>query len=74
MVGGSFFPLEVMPEALARVGRWTPNGWALGHFKGILFDTTSAPALLGPVLVALAIITAGTIAAAHGVRSRFAQN
>jgi ABC-2 type transport system permease protein len=36
-VGGSFFPFEVMPAWMATVGRWTPNGWALGHLKEILF-------------------------------------
>ena len=25
-----------MPAWMARIGRWTPNGWALGHLKDIL--------------------------------------
>ena len=29
MLGGSFFPFELMPGFLARVGRLTPNGWAV---------------------------------------------
>ncbi len=36
LVGGGLFPLEVMPESLARIGRWTPNGWALIQLKAIL--------------------------------------
>lgn len=36
MVGGSFFPFEMMPAWLAAIGHWTPNGWAIGNFKSIL--------------------------------------
>jgi ABC-type multidrug transport system permease subunit len=36
MLGGSFFPLETMPAGMARIGRWTPNGWSLTHLKAIL--------------------------------------
>ncbi len=36
MLGGAFFPLELMPATLATVGRWTPNGWLLVQFKAIL--------------------------------------
>jgi len=28
MLGGSFFPFDLMPDSLARIGRWMPNGWA----------------------------------------------
>jgi len=36
MAGGSFFPFEVMPDFLRRIGEWTPNGWALIQLQGIL--------------------------------------
>ena len=36
MVGGSFFPFEVMPDWMARVGKWTPNGWSLLRLREIL--------------------------------------
>jgi ABC-2 type transport system permease protein len=36
MLGGCFFPFEMMPDSLARVGRWMPNGWALLRFRDIL--------------------------------------
>lgn len=36
MAGGSFFPFEVMPEWLAAIGRFTPNGWALTQLTAIL--------------------------------------
>lgn len=59
-VGGSFFPFEVMPQWMAAIGRWTPNGWALAHLKDILFgveSTTSlATACCGLVILAAVLI------------------
>ena len=40
MLGGSFFPFEVMPQWMASIGRFTPNGWAITQFKA--FVTGSA--------------------------------
>jgi ABC-type multidrug transport system permease subunit len=45
MLGGSFFPFEAMPEWLAAIGRWTPNGWALVRFKEILWGASRAESL-----------------------------
>jgi ABC-2 type transport system permease protein len=36
MLGGCFFPFEIMPDSLAAAGRWMPNGWALLRFRDIL--------------------------------------
>jgi ABC-type multidrug transport system permease subunit len=36
MLGGAFFPFETMPDWMAAVGRWTPNGFALVEFKWLL--------------------------------------
>ena len=33
LLGGSFFPFEMMPDWMARIGRFTPNGWAITQFK-----------------------------------------
>ena len=38
MLGGSFFPSEVMPGWMGAVGRWTPNGLAVERLKDILLD------------------------------------
>jgi ABC-type multidrug transport system permease subunit len=55
MLGGSFFPFEIMPAWLARIGRFTPNGWALEQLKAVLRDAVEpvqlALALVGVVLV-----------------------
>jgi ABC-2 type transport system permease protein len=36
LVGGGMFPLDVMPEWLARIGRWLPNGWASSEFSNLI--------------------------------------
>jgi len=36
LVGGCFFPFEVMPAWMAAVGRWTPTGWVVTQFSSIL--------------------------------------
>ncbi len=36
MLGGCFFPLEMMPANLAAVGRWTPTGMALAVMRDTL--------------------------------------
>jgi ABC-type multidrug transport system permease subunit len=46
MVGGSFFPFEVMPPWMAVVGRWTPNGQGVALLKHLLAGTATAPAVL----------------------------
>lgn len=45
MVGGAFFPFEVMPDSFVRIGRLTPNGWALGQLKTILSGSADLGAL-----------------------------
>lgn len=59
MIGGSFFPFEVMPSGLAAIGKQTPNGWALVKFKGILSGSMGPETILPAsviVLVAIAIL------------------
>ncbi len=36
MIGGCFFPFDWMPAWMARIGRLTPNGWAITQFQAIL--------------------------------------
>lgn len=36
MLGGSFFPFEIMPAGFSQIGRFTPNGWALMQLNDIL--------------------------------------
>jgi ABC-type multidrug transport system permease subunit len=55
MVGGSFFPFETMPEWMAAIGRWTPNGWALIQLKAILAGTMTPAAFAARLLVLAAL-------------------
>jgi ABC-2 type transport system permease protein len=56
MLGGSFFPFEMMPDFLARIGRLTPNGWALLRLRELLAGGASAASVLlsfaGAIVVA----------------------
>lgn len=54
MVGGSFFPFEAMPAWLARIGRLTPNGWAVAQLESILAGGVEP----GPLLAAFAALLA----------------
>jgi ABC-type multidrug transport system permease subunit len=51
MIGGNFFPFEIMPAGLARIGRWTPNGWILTQLQTIL---SGQPHPAAPVILAAA--------------------
>jgi ABC-2 type transport system permease protein len=63
MIGGTFFPFELMPGFLSRIGKLTPNGWALLRLKDMLggqVDAASiaaafaATAVVGTLLFGLA--------------------
>ena len=64
MLGGSFFPLQMMPEWMAEIGRWTPNGAALLRLGEILDARPDFPAMAlaalaigGPAAIAFALAT-----------------
>ena len=65
MLGGSFFPFEAMPEWMAAIGRWTPNGLAVVHLKEIAAGQPDGGGLLA---AALAIGLPATAAFALSVR------
>ena len=45
MIGGSFFPFQAMPDWMAAVGRWTPNGLAVVRLQEIMVGTLDPSAL-----------------------------
>jgi ABC-type multidrug transport system permease subunit len=65
MIGGSFFPFEAMPEWMARIGRWTPNGLAVTHVREILLGQQDAGSI---ALAAAAIGAPAALAFALSVR------
>jgi len=46
LVGGSFFPFEMMPDWMASIGRLTPNGWAVTEFKAFVAGSAHMKDLL----------------------------
>ena len=58
MAGGSFFPFEVMPDWLARIGKSTPNGWSLLRLREIL-DGKPELHLMG--ITALGLLSLGGV-------------
>jgi ABC-type Na+ efflux pump permease subunit len=68
LIGGCFFPFEMMPDWMASIGRLTPNGWAITQFKALVAGSAGA----GHFFVGVAYITgAGAIlylAALRGIR------
>jgi ABC-type multidrug transport system permease subunit len=46
LVGGSFFPFEMMPDWMASIGRLTPNGWAVTKFKAFVAGSAHTKDLL----------------------------
>jgi ABC-type multidrug transport system permease subunit len=74
MIGGSFFPFEIMPAWMQRVGQWTPNGLAVARLKEILFGAIDYRAL---GIAALAIGAAAIVCFLVGnwqTRRRFRTN
>lgn len=68
MVGGSFFPFEAMPEWMAAVGRWTPNGLAVVRMKALLFGEPAAAALAGSAAGIGAVGAAAFVLCARRIR------
>lgn len=57
MIGGSFFPMESMPDWLAAVGQFLPNGYLLMGLKDWLVrDQAVVEAMLIPMLLGLAML------------------
>lgn len=71
MVGGSFFPFETMPAWLARIGRLTPNGWAVTQLKRILAGEADLASVAPAFLGLLAVVAIAVALAPRALRRRF---
>ncbi len=71
MVGGSFFPFEVMPQGLASIGRLTPNGMALVELRRFLDGELEPTSLLRTALWLAGGSALAFLLLAARVRSRF---
>jgi ABC-type multidrug transport system permease subunit len=72
MLGGSFFPFEVMPAWMARIGRLTPNGQGVTQLRALLAGQADATALAIAFGVMLLTAVAAFAASARLLRGRFA--
>ncbi|MGD0015358.1 MAG: ABC transporter permease, partial [Bryobacteraceae bacterium] len=71
IIGGSFMPIEFMPESLAAVGRLTPNGWALAQLRAIMAGSVE-PLRLAASFAGLALVSAlAFLVAARRLRRAF---
>ena len=70
-LGGSFFPFEAMPDWLAAIGRWTPNGWALLQFKAILGGGATAASLLPTAAGLMVVLLLAALLAGRHLRGGF---
>ncbi len=71
MLGGSFFPIEMMPGWMAAIAERTPNGWAMVHLKAILLGNEVGGDLLVGLLMLIAAISLFTVLGAWRLRARF---
>ncbi|MBV8072823.1 MAG: ABC transporter permease [Acidobacteriaceae bacterium] len=59
MIGGTFFPFELMPRWLARIGEFTPNGWTILQLKKLLAGSLTAGSVACDFAVLTILIAAG---------------
>jgi ABC-type multidrug transport system permease subunit len=71
MIGGCFFPFEWMPVWMARIGRLTPNGWAITQFQAILSGEIDARKLAVAVAGLTAVSVVMFIVALRRLRTGF---
>lgn len=71
LVGGTFFPFEMMPDWLAAVGRLTPNGWAIVQFKAFLAGSAEPAGLALTFAGLTAVGTLGFLLALRRLRGHF---
>lgn len=71
MIGGCFFPFEWMPAWMARIGRLTPNGWAITQFQAILAGEIDARRLAVAVVGLTAVSALMFMVALRRLRAGF---
>ena len=74
MLGGSFFPIEIMPKWMGKLSTYTPNGWSLAYLKDILLDRADAGSLLIGAIGLFGVGLVLFLLCAHRMRSHFARD
>ncbi len=73
MAGGSFFPLEALPDWIAAIGRLAPNGFIVDRMAGELSSATAWSIDARSWLTQLAITASGLLLSAWRLRTGFAR-
>jgi len=73
MLGGSFFPPEALPNWLAAIGRWTPNGYGIAVLKDLQTGAPDVSALLYSIGLFAALTVAGLWLTTFKLRRSFAK-
>ena len=71
LIGGCLFPFEWMPDWMVRIGKFTPNGWAIVEFKAILAGSAAASQLAIAVAALVAVSAVAFVLALRRMRSGF---
>ena len=71
MIGGTFFPFEMMPDFLSRIGKLTPNGWALLRLKEILGGQAGAASIAAAFAATAVVGTLLFVLASRRLRRGF---
>ncbi len=73
MAGGSFFPLEAMPDWIAGIGRLSPNGFIVDRLSGELGAASAWSIDAGSWLTLFAVTLSGLAISTWRLRSGFAR-
>ncbi|HKJ17287.1 MAG TPA: ABC transporter permease [Xanthomonadales bacterium] len=73
MMGGSFFPLEALPDWIANIGRLSPNGFIVEQLSAEFTSATSWSISARSWLILLAMTVSGLLVSVWRLRSGFAR-
>ncbi|MGI9233105.1 MAG: ABC transporter permease [Woeseiaceae bacterium] len=73
MMGGSFFPLEVLPDWIAAIGRLSPNGFVVDRLSGELTSATPWSFDVGSWTIAFAMTISGLAICTWRLKTGFAR-
>ena len=73
MVGGSFFPLAALPDWIANLGRFAPNGFIVDRLSGELVSATAWSISAESWLIQFVITASGLVLSALRLKTGFAR-
>lgn len=74
MLGGTFFPFDVMPSWMQAIGRFTPNGWLVLRFRELVDGPLNAGAVLGAFGLLVVLVAAAFALAFQRFSARFVRS